>query len=204
LSESSASAGQQEPVLTVDFEKPLEEIGEPVGAVTRCPGIHGQALDTRDGGYLRIDEGSAAMTFDGPFSITLFARPEPWESRRWPVMLSKGAYLGNGCFIQLYRGQLRVGLGQQRTVDTPPLEPGRWAHLAVTYDGEELLLYRDGRVIAARMLDEPPGVTDEPLRIGAYRDPDNPEHFPFRGCIDELRFYNRALADDEVKALAKR
>jgi hypothetical protein len=204
LKEIPGATGHQEPVFLLDFDRPLEEIGEAVGDIALCPGVRGKALDTRAGGYLRIATGSEAVVFTGPFSIALFVRPEPWDRSQWPVILSKGTYAGTGCFIQLFGGQLRIGLGYQRTLDTPPLEPQHWTHVAVTYDGAEVVLYRDARPIATRWTEQPPGATDEPLRIGAYREPDDREHFAFRGCIDELRFYDRALADAEVRALARR
>lgn len=204
LGQPPGTGGHRDPVLVLDFDQPLDEIGKAVGDLALCPGVRGTALDTRKGGYLRIAEDSAVAAFPGPFSITLFVQPEEWNRRRWPVILSKGEYAGAGYFIQLFGDRLRIGLGCERTLDAPPLEAEHWTHLAVTYDGAELVLYVDGGMVAARLVDEPPGVSDQPLRIGAYRDPGDPEHFPFRGCIDELRFYDRALTEAQVGALAER
>ncbi len=193
---------QQEPVLKIDFDQPLREYGDVVGNAKRTAGVRGQALDTRAGGFLRLTDASAAVAFGGPFSIVFFARPEPWDADpQMPVLLSKGTWMGDGYFIQLYRGKVRVGLGEQRSLDAATLEPGRWTHVAVAYDGAEARLYLDAEPAGDRALD---GLlpSELPLRIGAYREPGQPEHFPFRGCLDELAFYNRALRLEEIQSLA--
>jgi len=70
-----------------------------------------------------------------------------------------------------------------------------WAHLATTFDGTTLRLYVDGVQVASR-----PGAgsiisSTGALRIGGSR----PGLQGFRGRIDEVRVYNRALSAAEIQ-----
>jgi len=84
---------------------------------------------------------------------------------------------------------------------------GRWAHLAgILTGGKELQIYVDGKLAATV---EAPGSfeadpqeameigADEGSRVGDYSGP-----FPFKGLIDEVRIYHRALGAAEVEKLA--
>ena len=71
----------------------------------------------------------------------------------------------------------------------------RWHHVAMTYDGADLKAYLDGRPVATQAVNRKrvPGTT--PLHIGRRQDGFN----YFKGRIDEVRLYNRALSPHELK-----
>jgi hypothetical protein len=74
---------------------------------------------------------------------------------------------------------------------------GAWSSLALTYDGEELRLYRDGELVdSAEGLNE---ATEAPgwagLLIGCSGSMEN----GFSGLIDNVRIYSRALDEEELK-----
>ena len=71
----------------------------------------------------------------------------------------------------------------------------RWTHLAATYDGSTQRLYVDGNEVAKQPLSGSIQTSDQPLYLGG-----NPilDEF-FRGRIDEVRIYNRALSADEIR-----
>jgi hypothetical protein len=75
---------------------------------------------------------------------------------------------------------------------------GSWIHLAATFDGQEIKLYRDG--VLENSMDASGLViaaNDLPLAIGGQ---DNGVKV-YNGALDEVHLYDRALSDAEVQAL---
>ena len=85
--------------------------------------------------------------------------------------------------------------GQQGVAGPAALPLNTWSHLAATYDGTTLRLYVNGTQVASRALSGSIVPSTGPLRIGGngvwveY----------FRGRIDEVRIYNRALGATEIQ-----
>jgi hypothetical protein len=79
---------------------------------------------------------------------------------------------------------------------TAALPLSAWSHLAATYDGTNLRFYVNGALITTKATTGAMPNTANPLRIGGnavwgeY----------FSGLIDEVRVYNRALTEAELKA----
>jgi hypothetical protein len=74
----------------------------------------------------------------------------------------------------------------------------QWSHLAATYDGAAMQLYLNGVLRGSASLPNgaiPPSA--QPIWIGA----NGLFGHPFRGRIDEVRIYNRALSPGEIQAL---
>ncbi len=78
----------------------------------------------------------------------------------------------------------------------PRLRVRRWHHLAMTYDEADLKVYLDGEEVASHAINLPRRLGDGPLRIG--RRVDGYTHF--KGLIDEVCLYGRALSVDELTA----
>jgi hypothetical protein len=107
-------------------------------------------------------------------------------------------------------GQLHVNFGPRWLDDAlrlhteRPLTPGRWHHVAVTYDGLQmaggLKVYVDGQLQPVTvLLDMFTGTftTTPPLRIGSQG-----TESQFHGLIDDVRYYTRELSPDEVAVVA--
>jgi hypothetical protein len=125
-------------------------------------------------------------------------------------------YLGYGPENDVLHYKWHLGLiGAQPSLyrlpegqDKPAI--GEWVHLAGTYDGEtgKTVLYVNGSPIGTLTrvgeirLD--PESFNRPLIIGAELNESNIDHVDgsFDGCIDEVRLYDRALSDEEIKTLA--
>jgi len=99
-------------------------------------------------------------------------------------------------------GNTRGDSGPPSSSYNPPAQsgsttsPDTWIHVAGTYDGKMLVLYINGKFDS---FVEKSGFlttsTKDDLWIGSWKDVDY-----FKGDIDEVRIYNRALTDVEVKA----
>ena len=79
------------------------------------------------------------------------------------------------------------------------LNDGQWRHAAASYNGTILKIYVDGVLENAS---KKSGVfKNTELYIGRARLPERRDERNMLGSIDDVRIYNRALSDEEVKAL---
>jgi len=70
-----------------------------------------------------------------------------------------------------------------------PLEAETWYHIAGTWSGKSLKIYLNGQLSKAKNWSGSCTLNQEPLTIGGPG---------FKGAVDEVKFYNRALTDEEV------
>ena len=84
--------------------------------------------------------------------------------------------------------------GYQDMRGEPWLWPNTWVHLAGTYDGTTQRLYVNGTEVAKRAQSGPIEVAGGVLRIGG----NSIWGGFFKGHIDEIRVYNRALSGAEI------
>jgi hypothetical protein len=91
-----------------------------------------------------------------------------------------------------------------KVVANQPLEPNRWSHVCVTYDGSKkaagVRIYVDGRKQEVGVqADKLNGTikTEVPFKLGQRRTTSPLE----RAGLQDLRLYNRALDESEIKAL---
>lgn len=82
-------------------------------------------------------------------------------------------------------------------------DTGVWTHVAATWDGSVMRVYRDGVLGGETVFSGNISVANNDLYIGVI----NPVPFPiqgfFHGNIDEVRIYNRALSESDIKQLAE-
>jgi len=85
-----------------------------------------------------------------------------------------------------------------RPLGDEALKREQWHHLALTYDGADLRLYVDGEERASAHVATPRNSVPGPIALGRRQD-NSGDGYHFRGAMDEVRLYSRALT---VKALA--
>ena len=116
-----------------------------------------------------------------------------------------------GYGLYLVDGKLQLDLVQRwlddalRIETQQTLSPGRWYHVAISYDGsrtaEAVKIYVNGKPAETKvLLDElyQTFKTTEPFRIGGGGGPEN----RFHGSIDDVKVYNRVLAPDEIQLVS--
>jgi mono/diheme cytochrome c family protein len=179
------------------------------GAPAFAQGRSGLAAELDGRRYLDVGD-VGDFGFDDTFSLTAWVYP---TGGRGGTILSRMTDVpeADGYALSLSGGKLQVNLVKRwlddalRVESLCTLEPDRWHHLAVTYDGsrvaEGVKIYVDG-------CDEPFDTlldelnqsfkTKEPLRIGGGNGPDG----RFHGLIDDVRVYAAALSPDDVAILA--
>ena len=93
--------------------------------------------------------------------------------------------------VQIGDGTNVLGRGTRSTV---PLN--EWSHVVTTFDGEYLRIFLNGVVdTSMRTPDATISENDQPLQLGLATEQG------YRGVIDEVRIYNRALSEAEVAEL---
>ncbi|MGQ3685877.1 MAG: LamG domain-containing protein, partial [Candidatus Loosdrechtia sp.] len=74
-----------------------------------------------------------------------------------------------------------------------------WHHLVGVYNGSTLKLYVNGTEVNSIAASGSLDTSTYPLRIGTRAV--DPVNRYFKGSIDEVRVYNRALSEQEVQSL---
>ncbi|MFN8525927.1 MAG: LamG-like jellyroll fold domain-containing protein [Chloroflexota bacterium] len=118
---------------------------------------------------------------DGPFNDT-------WEYR---LAIRSGAFW-EGC----------VFVGREEQCVEQPMDQsavGQWSHLALSRREGVLTLYVNGSAVGSRQLDGAPNLSDGVFSIG--RSGREGGRF-FRGAIDEVAVYGRALSPERISAHA--
>ena len=114
-----------------------------------------------------------------------------------PFMLNAG---GDGAFSisghRLWGGYYVVG-GGVIIQDPTTLPLNTWTHVAITWDGTTMRLYRNGVQVATAPLSNAPTTSANGTYIGLKYD----STAPFPGRIDDVRLYNNALTAAEVADL---
>ena len=72
---------------------------------------------------------------------------------------------------------------------------GAWTHVALTYNGSQLRLYVNGVQVASGAASGAIQSSTSPLWIGGNQ----PYGEYFKGLIDDVRVYNRALTPAEIQ-----
>ena len=134
-----------------------------------------------------------------PFAVYAWVRPDARQGGGDAVVLVGlgDAQSGLCRCLALVNGRLAFrGAGVQ--VDSEmPIEPGRWTHVAASYDGREVTLYADGRRVANRAARLPavaPRIAVAPHAAGRPH---------FGGSLVEATIEDRALSTTEVEALVR-
>ena len=78
---------------------------------------------------------------------------------------------------------------------TAVLPLNTWSHLALTYDKVTLRLYVNGTQVGSAAASADIATSSNPLQIGS----DSIYGQYFKGRIDEVRIYNRALSATEIQ-----
>ena len=98
-----------------------------------------------------------------------------------------------------------LGIGGKFVEQGAPLEPaklldGKWHLVSVTFDGKAMKFYADGQEIGAST--KASGAIDTQGEAPAYIGSMKGHGEFFKGGIDDVRLYNRALSTGEIKTMA--
>jgi hypothetical protein len=138
--------------------------------------------------FVRVDvDDMGRAVFDMNFDQALDAAPMGLG----PRLVEDGA----GMYVEI-----GSGAGLVKATLTSAADPGAWHHVAVSWRAGSITTYYDG-VQAVSTSDPSPPARFDQVQLG--RGVDDTEATRFRGSLDEVRIYARALAASEIAELAK-
>ncbi|MGH2969280.1 MAG: LamG-like jellyroll fold domain-containing protein, partial [Solirubrobacteraceae bacterium] len=199
--------GAGHPVASYGFEEAAGDVatdqyggndGTIDGATRVDNGVFGRALSFESSGdIVSAPEDSSLHVGSG---MTLEAWVKPTAATDWRTVIFRES--AGGLDYALYSNtpddvpHAHLGNNGESGADGQhDVDPGQWTHLSATYDGNLLRLYVDGELAGAKALSGDLSEAPGPLTIGA-------NHVwgeEFRGLIDEVRVYNRALTREEIR-----
>jgi hypothetical protein len=150
--------------------------------------------------------GTADLQLPGDLTIAFWMKKNA-EGTDWVRLVGKGAgELRNYGVWEAEKDDKRVMFQQYNAkkenvislYSKSNIEKGQWYHVAVTVSGGTARIYINGKLDASEARKGAPAVTADPVTIGHG----DKMHGPFNGALDDVRIYNRALAADEIAALA--
>ncbi len=104
--------------------------------------------------------------------------------------------------IVIIKGKIAVSVWPSRNVNQfMPFEKEVWQHIVYTHDVSDATFYVDGKLESQRQLPINLRESNIPLIVGADNYKMILKHRFFSGQIDNVRIYNRALSEAQVKAL---
>lgn len=179
-------------------------------AVQSAGGVRNQAMDFA-GDNDEVDLGTPTqLNFSGTDAFTVMGWAYP---RDYGVFFARGGvnagasdevYFLDASFFNSGAWTARVSNGTTNltTYANGSVELNAWQHVAMTWDGTNLTIYKNGASVAtdsaAINLWNGDAVNDQETSIGA--DGRN-ERYYFNGLIDDVMVYNRALTQPEIEAI---
>jgi hypothetical protein len=177
---------------------PFNNAGAALGTTWNASGRFGAALNFNGGSSRVTVPDSASLDLTTGMTIEAWVRPTTlagYQSLVMKELPADHAYTlyGNSPGVGP-SGAVVTTSGIQITGTATPLALNTWTHLAVTYDGAQLRLFRNGTEVAALPMTGTMLTSSNPLTIGS----NSIWGEYFAGAIDEVRVYNRALSAAEI------
>ena len=172
--------------------------GRRIGGRRTKAGRHGRAL-AFDGRNDRVTvPESRSLRLTTAMTLEAWVRPTGAGKAARPALRSRGS--AYGLYASSHRSSRPAGSVRTRSnvraEASDRLRANAWTHLASTYDGTALRLYVNGRLVSEKAVSGRLRAGRSPLQIGG----DAVLGEFFRGKIDDVRVYDRALSTRDVMA----
>jgi hypothetical protein len=188
---------------TSRYPSPVREIPLPFSFETPPPSQGNFALNFNGSDqYLAVP--SARIAVEKELTLEAWFKPRSFSERTGLVTKTQGSEYG--IFLNDGRPHFSIFLGEDSvsaTAPQPMLEAGRWHHVAGVYDGEEVRLYLDGKLVDATKGSGKRRRNGLPLIIGGDVDRKGANSH-FNGLIDTVRLSETARYEGEKVDLPTR
>lgn len=162
-------------------------------------GASGQALNFDAVNDHILVPNSTSLNITGPITMSAWIKPNSFGQNNFGRIVHKDGV--NGYIFSLNNSSITNGLlfysGGVNASTSNVITLNRWQHVASVFNGSTVTLYVNGVAVSTQAQPAPTASTAS-LGIG-IRPADSLRGFD--GIIDEVRIYNRALSDSEMKQL---
>src|SRR3989475_6993355 len=183
--------------------------GAASGGVSFVHGKVGQAISFDGTGIDRVPN-SATLNFGvGSFSISTWVKTT--QTNYWIVEHrpnNDGIYAGyslEGIGVTGdVAGRIRDSSGHEILVTTNPINDNQFHHVAFVVDRsiQTSKMYVDGNLVSSADISSVGNIDQNSIGVDiGYTSSPNTPNTPFIGVLDQVRIYDRALAEDEVLTL---
>ena len=157
-----------------------------------------------DGVSSLVDCGNTFYQSMNHFSVSLWVWTDNGDAD-WEYFvhhsIGTASHIGGSVFTILKNsGNIRASINGT-TYLTPNINitDSNWHHIVLLFDGGLASLYMDGDIVASNTI-TPPSVSSDDI-IGIGGSPNNVGYRILLGKVSDVRFYDRALTEDEINIL---
>jgi hypothetical protein len=177
--------------------------GTLVGSPACVAGKSGSGLQLNSTNYAQIPD-SASLDLTTAFTISTWFKANAFTSSSWRLVDKVTAGMSDGFMLAVHSSGISLSVAPNAGLNLlVPISSDVFHHVAATFSQGMVQFYLDGQFIGAANVGATSVATNAlPLRIGASQGSLASPSANFRGIIDEVRIYNRALSDAEVATLA--
>jgi hypothetical protein len=170
----------------------------------RVPGKLGNALSLEGSNFVILGESTDWQIQQMTISLWIKPNVSISQMNTYTSLFHSLDYVNNTGFYfgtlgnsnELHFMLMNGGSVEDRKIVTSPENSvGEWVHVAVVYDGDSMIIYRNGSVSASAQVGSLAinySPNNWPLLVGQY----------FNGQIDDYRMYSRSLSASEIQGLS--
>ena len=198
---AASAEGASGPVAEWKFDEGRGNTASDTSANRQEATLHGASWAKQGRGYALVMDGhddyvecgdSANMNITGPVSVEAWVKPMR-KAHGETGLIGTGM---QGFLLTYYNTEINLFyIGSGGNNIKGQLELSQWNHVAASFDGERLTMWINGRRKGGHESRHKTYRHGGPVIIGTKGRSDLPK---FKGLLDNVRIYNRALEDQEV------
>jgi hypothetical protein len=175
-------------------------------SITFVDGVIGKGACFNGKSYIEV-KNSSSLDLKSSFTFSLWVYKEDMRDKQVPYILKlNDEYLDyHYAFWEWWNMEPGVFFSDdQTTYDAHPgcqVDIQKWSLLTVTYDGSTVKFFNDGELVASKQESVVLASSGQPLYIG-FGNIATEDSF-FKGVMDDVRIYNKAISPDDVEKLYK-